>query len=319
MELTWPDREIREYVQRAFGYTLQGTQAERCFFLLYGDGRNGKFITLRVIEMVLGSTAHGYAQQVNASYFSRSSNSDIQSGVAKLRGVRPATVGEFPNRNMNAELIKTVTGGESNTSRQLYERTAEFPFQCKLWFSSNNKPGPTDATAQAFWDRMYPIPCTAVFPNPDEPGNISEAVLMEQFRAEASGILNWMLEGHRMWRESGLMVPKSLKEEREEYRRSLDILEEFLNEDGVTVHPHYKEFPDDVGFTKLTVVWKVFQPWAERNGYKNRNQCRTSRELGDTLRKKGFRVASPYASPKNPYSGQLFVYGLGISDISIMA
>ena len=154
MELTFPDREDREYVQRVFGYALQGTQKERAFFLFYGDGHNGKSIMLRVLEKVLGLGGHGYAQQLATATFSRSTATEINSGLAKLRGIRFASIGEFPNKSLNSELIKAMTGGESNTARQLYAKTAEFPYQCHLFFTSNNTPGPTDGTDEAFWDRM---------------------------------------------------------------------------------------------------------------------------------------------------------------------
>jgi P4 family phage/plasmid primase-like protien len=321
MELVFPDREIREYIQRAFGYTLQGTQAERCFFLLHGEGRNGKSLMLRTIEMVLGCSGQGYAQQVNTATFVRAATSEINSGLAKLRGVRLASIGEFPQRNMNAELIKTITGGESNTSRQLYERTAEFPFQCKLWFTSNNKPGPTESTDMAFWSRMHAIPCTTQFPEPDEPGNIAEAIMLAKFAKEASGILNWLLEGYRMWAEDGLKMPDKLRRARDEYRAEIDLVEQFLEEESVHVHPMAKTIPQDVGWTNLTDFWEVFDSWATRNGEDkhSRNQSlRTRMGLRRALEQKGFTV-SGVLDEDTKQRGQLRVYGIDLDGISQLA
>ena len=319
MELMFPEQDVREYIQRALGYSLQGTQSERCFFLLFGEGRNGKSLMLRAVEKVLGLSSHGYAQQVNTATFARASMSEINSGLAKLRGVRLASVGEFPQRSMNSELIKTITGGESNTSRQLYERTAEFPFQCKLWFTSNNTPGPTETTDSAFWSRMHPIPCPTQFPEPDEPGNIAESIMLGRFASEASGILNWLLEGYRQWDEIGdLKIPASIKQARDNYRADIDLLEQFLSEDNVVTHPLAKTKPQEAGQTNLTELWIKFDAWATRNGEDKRvrNQSLRNRMgLKRALEQKGF-IVSGVLDGNSKHRGQLRCYGIDVSDMS---
>lgn len=46
--------DIISFVQRAVGYTLTGSTAERCMFILHGGGKNGKTVFLEGLRLLLG-------------------------------------------------------------------------------------------------------------------------------------------------------------------------------------------------------------------------------------------------------------------------
>ena len=64
------DREIIEYFDRVMGYCITGHTKERAFFLLLGDGRNGKTTIAELLKKILGAAAHraDFATFVRASY-----------------------------------------------------------------------------------------------------------------------------------------------------------------------------------------------------------------------------------------------------------
>jgi putative DNA primase/helicase len=47
--------------------------------------------------------------------------------------------------------------------------------------------------------------------------------LVEKLRGEASGILNWLLEGFERWSEKGLIAPATVTSATDEYRTEMDI------------------------------------------------------------------------------------------------
>jgi len=54
--------------------------------------------------------------------------------------------------------------------------------------------------------------------------------LEEKLRAEAPGILNWLIEGALRWRDEGLKAPGVVTEATDEYRSEMDALGNFVKE-----------------------------------------------------------------------------------------
>ncbi len=52
--------------------------------------------------------------------------------------------------------------------------------------------------------------------------------LFEKLKAEASGILHWLVEGFRMWRAEGLNPPDVVTAATDQYRRSEDLISQFI-------------------------------------------------------------------------------------------
>ncbi|MCD8502143.1 MAG: hypothetical protein LRY71_11220 [Bacillaceae bacterium] len=52
--------------------------------------------------------------------------------------------------------------------------------------------------------------------------------MSEKLLAESSGILNWAVEGFRMWQQEGLNDPRSIIEATDSYRQEMDILYPFI-------------------------------------------------------------------------------------------
>lgn len=75
--------------------------------------------------------------------------------------------------------------------------------------------------------------------------------MLEKLKAEGSGILNWALEGYKIYQQEGLKLPEEVQGATKEYRVASDVCEEFLRDriinDG-----------SDIGSTKL---YQAFKYW----------------------------------------------------------
>lgn len=225
-EVTGNDVELVEYLRRAVGYTLTGSQAEQVFFYLYGLGNNGKTRFLEVIEALLGEYAiNAHAQTLLQKKYNNSHSEEI----ARLRGCRFIVASEMPRgENLNEVLIKDMTGGNTIAARTLYKETAEFKAVGKIWMQGNYRPAVTGVD-NGIWRRMRIIEFSQQIPDEKRDKN-----LLDKLKMELPGILNWALLGAQRWYLSGLQEPESVRIANSDYRTENDPLGRFLNEHCVT-------------------------------------------------------------------------------------
>jgi putative DNA primase/helicase len=121
------------------------------------------------------------------------------------------------------------------------------------------------------WRRMRLIPFLQRFE-----GEQKDPRLLEKLKAEASGILNWAIEGCLAWQREGLEPPKSVQEATREYQQASDTLGLFLDECC------------EVGADLLVLsaaLWEAYEDWCRENGEKPL----TRRVFQDRLKSRGFR------------------------------
>jgi putative DNA primase/helicase len=103
--------------------------------------------------------------------------------------------------------------------------------------------------------------------------------LSEKLIAEASGILNWMVEGCLLWRKEGLLPPESVRRAVADYRSEEDILKDFLAQ--------HIQAPDPFGSVLHHEVYAHYQCWAQLEGITK--AAFSSKGLAKRLRERGFR------------------------------
>jgi phage/plasmid-associated DNA primase len=94
--------------------------------------------------------------------------------------------------------------------------------------------------------------------------------------AEASGILNWAIEGFHAWRKTGLRAPEAVKAATEAYRAESDTLREFF-EDCCVI--------DRNRTTDAGELYKGYRRWAEDSGYQ---RPLTATAFGKALTDRGY-------------------------------
>ena len=184
------DQELIDYLQRVAGYVLTGSTVEHVLFFCHGTGANGKSTLLNTLSGIMG----GYCAVAQMETFTASNTDRHPTELAMLRGARIVTANETEQGRRWAEArIKSVTGGDSITARQMRQDPFTFFPQFKLVMAGNHKPG-LGGVDEAIRRRIHLIPFAIKIPEGER-----DPVLPEKLKAEWPGILAWMLDGCLKW------------------------------------------------------------------------------------------------------------------------
>ena len=278
MEVTDDDAELAAFLQRSVGYSLTGSTKEQCFWLLSGNGSNGKTTFVETVLTLMGD----YGAQIKTDVLLESRYEQKDYHLAELHGKRFVAACESNmGRRMAAALMKQATGGERINARSPYGRPFSYYPEFKIWLSTNHRPRVTDPSA-AMWRRIYCVPFNVEFVKREEvpeghPGPFVDRALKETLCGELSGILNWALEGCRGWqRMGGLCPPKSVLNANKQYREEEDVLGNFLRETYEFDAQSYEAAGD---------IYKKYVDWCKENG----EHVETNTAVGRALTDKGFR------------------------------
>jgi putative DNA primase/helicase len=238
------------FLKRAFGSCLTGITSDKAMFILHGPGGdNGKSTMVEVMEMVLGD----YARRTPVETFLKRREGTIPNDVARLRGARFVWAAENDRGVRLAEsLIKEMTGGDRMVARFMRGEFFEFMPAFKIWFATNHKP--TIRGDAAIWRRLKLIPFEYVIPKEKQKRRHE---VVDMFRKELSGILNWAVEGCLEWHRDGLGVPDEVVKATREYEVEQDTFSTFLEEKCVVV---------PTARVLSITLYREYRAWAEQFG-----------------------------------------------------
>lgn len=274
------NQNLVDYIQRVIGYTLSGSTQERAFFFLHGTGANGKSTLLNVVKELMGD----YARVASADTFMEKKFDTVREDIARLKGARFVCSSETDEGKRLAEgLIKNMTGTDIQTARFMYGNTFEFVPEFKIFLAANHQPV-VKGTDLAIWDRIKKIPFDVRIQEEEQ-----DKSLGTKLKAELPGILNWALDGFKLWRENGLMEPEEVNNATQEYRDDMDTLKEFFSE--------YVK-PDPMAATESAKLFKLYQIWALDIGEK---YILSRREFGLRMTDRGLKKKAIHN--KNNYLG----------------
>ncbi len=274
---------IMQAVQRMVGYTLTGDTSEQCLFFAYGTGKNGKSVFFNALEMLFGE----YYGRAPSEMIMMQKYSAIPSDVAQLKGQRMVVASEIgENRRLDEERIKDLTGGDTITARHMHQDWFKFRCTHKLWIFGNHKPVLTGVDL-GIRRRFKIIPFEVTIA---EEKRRPMRDLMDTFRGELPGILNWALEGYVRYREAGLLETEKMTTALSSYFSDMDIVGQFLKE-------CCEEIPSQVTLVKK--IWEPYKGWCDDIG----ERAQAGRRFNQSLRERGYDV--------RPGTGnKLYVYGL---------
>lgn len=262
-EVTCGDRELANYLQRALGRALTGDTSDQCFHLLHGIGANGKSLMLATVAHVAGS----YAHHAPISLLLQKQSGAASNDVADLQGRRLVVLSEANEGDrVDGGLLKRLTGGEPVTARRLYFEWQTFEPQAAIFWAVNDMPR-LDANDAALWRRARVVPFDRAFA-----GDEQDPGLAATLRAEAAGILAWLVAGACQPLASCEAVERATNGERAEQ----DAIGLFINEACETG----RGFSEEVG-----CLYFAFQAFANDNG----GAAMTPRVFGKALSRRGFQ------------------------------
>ena len=254
-----PKADIRRFLHQWGGVSMTGDISEQIMAYFYGKGGNGKSVLVEAWSYVAGD----YGETVPIETFldqGKSRNAgQATPDLAILPGVRMLRTSEPEKNSKLAEaMVKLVTGGEPIQARHLNRDFFKFYPQFKLTMSGNYRPT-IAGTDEGIWRRLRLVPFSVSIPKEKR-----DIHLPDKLRAEASGILNRLLDGLRDWCDGGLAEPEDVTKATAEYRDASDPLGRFL---AMCVEPAEGQR------VQSSVLHQVYEAWCKSSGetaWKNR-------------------------------------------------
>ncbi len=267
--VTGGDREYRDWLQKAAGYTLTGHRNHDVLFLVYGPANTGKNTFVEALFKCLGGKQ--YAMVLDASLITQNDgkpNNSDQYSWAEFRGRRMIWSDELADRERIKEnSIKRLTGSSEISGRFPGGRPFTFTSQTKLWITTNNKPIITD---EAMWRRIRAIPFTKLSTEIDK--------TLREYMFDPDGglpaVLSWAVEGAMKLLSSTdndqLGTCKVVWDASELYRATEDRLGMFLNEETVEA---------EGGSIPMKDLFVLYQIWSEGRGERPLMQLTFDRKM----------------------------------------
>lgn len=279
LELVQPDDEVRGILGRMYGQTLTGLTDSEEFYVHKGRGGDGKSKTHEVLAEIHGDYfRHAAVKTWLEAKFQRS-GAEHRRDLVDLAGDVRFIVSEEPPRNStwDGELLKQWTGGGKITAFGAGATKATvFKPRGKLFVEVNptpNMPGDDKGFRRRFRLVQWLVDLNLV-PGGFEP----PAELHARLMTEASGILNWLVEGCLEWlADRRVPVPERESEALIDFWATGNPMGEWLDEEC--------DLSDRDAETGSTILYQAFKGWMERNEVeedtqKKWTQTRFGRELG---------------------------------------
>lgn len=253
-EIMQNDKSKIEYLQKIAGLSLTGNTSEETAFILYGSTtRNGKSTFCETLIYLLGD----YALTMRPETLATKQNTDSRQAngdVARLCGCRFVNASEPPKRMLfDTALLKSLLGRDSITARFLHQREFEFIPKFKLVINTNYLPVITDDTIFSS-GRLNVVSFDRHFEPHEQDKHLKDKLRRKE---ELSGILNWCLEGLRLYRKDGLKAPEAVQKATNAYRADSDKIGNFINECLKKTDTN----------SKAKEIYDCYVKWCSDNGY----------------------------------------------------
>jgi putative DNA primase/helicase len=220
LERWQPDPEMRDYLQLEAGAYLCGIPTET-LSIHYGHGGNGKSRYFGALQYVLGD----YAVVPHRSLVLQSKFEQHDTVRASLFHTRLAVLSETGTQSqLNAENVKNITGGDRQSCHHMREDEWSFMPTHTLVMFCNHKPIIHD-TSDGIWRRVRLISWDVTIPDAEQ-----DTRLAEKLTNEATGILNWAVEGAIKFIANGCKIPMPNKVavDTQEYRNRENVSGRFI-------------------------------------------------------------------------------------------
>lgn len=222
LETMLPDADVRRLVQVSSGLGLVGLTVQKLFFH-YGDGANGKSVYMETLCRLLGEVA--VTLPATSLIGESGSSGGASPDLARLLGRRLLRVKELPEgEDLKENLVKELTGGETITARDLFQGYMDFDPIFVVQMSGNGYPRIT-GNDDGIWRRMAVVHWPVKVPEAER-RPFDE--MIAYFRPEYSGILNWLIDGVRIYLREGLVIPEAVKAATQDYRDDMDRTSAFV-------------------------------------------------------------------------------------------
>jgi len=298
LEQMFPDYSVRKYFLDVYSEIFEGGNSRKIVLIWTGNGDNGKSVTQKLLEKLLGKLAIKFETTLLSGAKTKMGVASPEMARAKPP-VRHATMDEPDNdEKLNCGKMKMLSGGDSYWARDLFQKGSdamEVTPMFTLTLLCNSLPQlrhPDRAT----WNRIRVIPFESNFVDIDKcPKTYEEQMRQKKFPVDRNfgdkipgmlEVLAWYLLKHRAgWPDANgkrtefpAPDPPKVKNATMEYERQNDVIREFLETE-------YEE--SNTGSVKGQVIWENFKEWWKNNhvGY-TEMPCADAQDFFRKLREK---------------------------------
>jgi putative DNA primase/helicase len=200
------------------------------------------------VETLLGVFGD-YAMKATQELLMASRHERHPTEKADLHGRRlVAAVESDDGRRLAEAAVKEMTGGDTISARHMKKDFFRFKPSHSPMLVTNHKPK-VYGTDHSIWRRLHLVPFTIRIPKAEQ-----DRFLTQKLKAEWPAIVRWIVEGCLEWQRDGLNPPPEVQTATADYRRSEDVLGDFIAERCV-VGPTYEVLVAD--------LYRAYQDWAE--------------------------------------------------------
>lgn len=242
------DKELQEYLQMAAGYSLTGSVAEECFFIISGPTNSGKSTYMDGLIAAMG----GYTDASPAETFMKRFGKDApREELVKFAGARVISTAELPEgERFDDAFMKKITGGDPISARFLYQEGFTFYPQFKLWMATNHDPITSDS---AMFRRIKRVPFLHTVPEAKRDRTLKEIIKNPEIGGKA--VLAWAVRGAIKYYEQGkLTTPLTVVLATGEYQADQDSFTHFLGE-SFTADPNQT--------LRFTQAYAIYVAWCK--------------------------------------------------------
>lgn len=244
-----PDPEIKDYLQRLLGQTLLGADKEQIFSVWYGRGANMKSALLKILQGVLGE----YVYVTQDDFLIRKQSRGHETALASIEGCRFLFTSEAGHGDtLDSALVKSLTGEATLNARKMYQDSRSFPNTWGGVFMLTNFLPTVDAFDDGLFRRLQVLPFEVVVPKEEQDLHLPDKVIA----TESAGVLQWLLEGLRSYRERGLDVPDKVVDYTKSFRANAEPVAVFVTDMLVD---------QSQAWVSTAHVAKVYEEWAVAN------------------------------------------------------
>ena len=267
-----PNEAKYRLLKQMFGYILFVKNTLQKFFILKGDGANGKSTCMHCIEAILGK------ENTTSLQISRLS-SEFDPVVLKNSRVNLCYDAQSSIENAQ-EVLKAIVGGDQITAAhkgvdaESFTTNAKFIVSANKFFSAND-------VSRGLLRRMLFI----AFNNTFTP-KAGESSIEDEIMKDLPGLFNFAYEGYKDLKKSGYFC---------ETDEQAALLEEFREQlSPVILFAREELYAIEDTVLPAKIVYDLYSQWCKSNGEKALGRTKFIPEIRQVIRTDGNVIPDPY-------------------------
>lgn len=222
-----PDPELRDWLQRLFGYSLVGGNPERLLVFLHGPTSSGKSTLIEAVGAVMGD----YSATFSSTIFRDRSEEGPRAELFRIMRRRFAFAAELGgDKHLHNDAIKRIVGGDRMPIRDLFDKSKDMLDEAAHFtpFIATNSAPHIKGADQALWRRLYAVPFDKqVF------GEDDDAYARDRLKVDPdaqAAVLAWLVSGWQAYCERGVQsdVPAAVVNRTMEFREDMSQFHQWM-------------------------------------------------------------------------------------------